>query len=107
MSVNSASQSTADTDHSVMVGKFWAAVRGSAVVGLISMSVPADVDFEQYRERAVACLGLVGDVQSGVVVERSGSRYFRKRLSHANRSKKPRTPQEYLLTTRTLSVLHT
>lgn len=104
MSASNTEQPVSSTDH--LVGKCWAAVRDSSVVGLISMSVPADVDFDQYRERAVACLGLVGEVQSGEVFVRSGSRYFRKRLSHAKRSKKPRTPQEYPLSAHTESVLH-
>jgi len=105
MNQSQAESPIADSGHPM--GKCWAAVRDSSVVGLISMSVPSDVDFEQYRERAVACLGLVGEVKAGEIVERDGSHYFVKRLTHAKRSKKPRAPQEYQLAAKSKLVLYT
>jgi len=83
-----------------VVGKYWAAIRGDTVEGLVAMSVPADVDFEAYRKQAIACLELVGEVIAGEIIERDGQRYFTKRLTHSNRSKKPRIPKEYQLSAR-------
>lgn len=70
------------------VGKYWAAIRDEKAVGLISMRVPSDVDFEAYRQKATDCLGMLGEVKSGELVIRSGGYLFVQRKTHANRSKK-------------------
>jgi hypothetical protein len=85
------------TDNNVHLGKCWAALRDENVVGVISMRVPSDVDFDNYRKKATECLELLGQVKSGDLVERDGERYFVQRQTHANRSKKPRPPKEYLI----------
>jgi hypothetical protein len=58
------------------------------------MQVPNDVDFEEYRRRAVQALELLGEVKAGEVLDDYGQRYFVKRLNHAKRRKhhKPVTP---------------
>lgn len=92
------SDSTENTPiNEINLGKHWAALRGKTVVGVISMRVPYDVDFDDYRGKAIACLELIGDVKSGEVVIRSGHKIFVQRLTHANRGKSPRTPKEYLM----------
>jgi hypothetical protein len=68
----------------------WAALRGDQVIAIISMRVPRDVDFEEYRRRAVAALELLGEVRAGEVFDDYGDRYFVKRRNHANRSKNPK-----------------
>lgn len=50
------------SNNSVNLGKYWAALREDNVIGIISMRVPNDVDFEAFREKAVACLVMLGDV---------------------------------------------
>lgn len=87
----------ADFVDGVSLGKHWAAMRSDNVIGLISMRVPVDVDFDAYRDKAIACLSLLGEVKSGEVIERNGERYFVKRLTHINRGKSPRKPKEYLI----------
>ncbi|MGI5310376.1 hypothetical protein [Rheinheimera sp. WS51] len=84
-------------DNSVSLGKCWAALRNENVVGIISMRVPSDVDFDAYRKKATECLEMLGQVKSGELIERDGERYFIQRPTHANRSKKPRQAKEYLV----------
>ncbi|WP_034413986.1 hypothetical protein [Candidatus Photodesmus blepharus] len=82
----------------ISLGKFWAALRNENVVGVISMRVPNDVDFDTYRRKAKECLKLLGKVKVGEMVERNGERYLIHRSNHANRrSKKPRPVKEYLI----------
>lgn len=86
-----------DEDGSINLGKHWGAISNGAVVGVVSMRVPSSVDFEEYRTIISEALALLGEVKSGEVIERAGQRYFVQRLNHKNRSKKPRTPKEYLI----------
>lgn len=79
------------------LGKAWAAMRNEEVVCTISMRVPSDVAFEDFRVKAADCLGLLGDVKSGELIERGGQRYFVRRPTHANRGKTPRKPKEFLI----------
>lgn len=82
----------------VSLGKYWVALKDNQVMGMISMRVPNDIDFDDYREKAIDCLGLLGDVKSGEVIETSEKeKYFLQRLTHANRSKKPRENKKYLI----------
>lgn len=83
----------------VPMGKYWAAVRDERAIGLISMRVPSDVDFDLYSARAKECLQMLGDVKSGELVERAGKRMFVQRLTHSNRAKNqtPRQPKEYVV----------
>lgn len=81
----------------VSLGKYWAALSDGKVLGVISMSVPSDVDFCEYRLRAVACLSLLGKVKGGEVIERDGQRYFLLQHGNAARSKNPKPPKEYWL----------
>ena len=81
----------------INLGKCWAALRQDTVICTISMRVPTDVDFDVFREKANQCLALLGDVRSGEMIEREGERYFVRRPTHANRSKTPRKPQEFLI----------
>lgn len=78
-------------------GKYWAALRDTSVVGLISMRAPGDVDFNAFSQKAKECLELLGQVKSGDVIERNGQRFFVQRQTHANRSSKPRPPKEFLI----------
>lgn len=84
-------------DSEISHGKHWAAIRDSHVIGIISMRVPKDVDFDLYRKKATDCLELLGQVRSGEVVEREGGRFFVQRPNHANRSKNPKPPREFLI----------
>ena len=95
MTEQNASYGEALADTGVNLGKCWAALRNDNVVGIISMRVPKDVDFDVYRQKATECLELLGEVKSGELVERNGERYFVQRLNHAKRSKKPRQAKEY------------
>jgi hypothetical protein len=70
-----------------VVGKYWAAVSGDMVINLISMRVPNSVDFDTYRNKAVDCLGMLGDVKTGEVVLRDGKHVFVQRKNHYARSK--------------------
>jgi hypothetical protein len=79
------------------LGKYWAAINKDTVIGVISMRVPKDVDFDAYREKAIGCLSMLGDVKSGELIEREGKKYFQQRLTHQNRGKSPRQPKEYLM----------
>lgn len=85
------------SSNTVSLGKHWAALRGSNVIGVISMRVPNDIDFDDYREKAKACLALLGDIKSGEIEVRDGKKYFVQRMNHANRGKQPRVPKEYLM----------
>ncbi|MFK5948021.1 MAG: hypothetical protein QM500_04520 [Methylococcales bacterium] len=77
------------------LGKHWAAVKGDRAIAVISMSVPGNIDFESFRDKAAETLSILGDVKSGEVVRRNDCYYFIQRLTHSNRSKKPRTPKEF------------
>lgn len=74
------------------LGRCWAAVSQEQIVGLIGMTVPLylDVDYEEYRRRAMSCLEMIGEVQAGELYEIDGQKYFAKRLTHKNRGKNPR-----------------
>ena len=95
MTEQNASYGEEVADTGVTLGKCWAALRDDNVVGIISMRVPKDVDFDVYRQKATECLELLGQVKSGELVERGGERYFVQRLTHVNRGKKPRQAKEY------------
>ena len=97
MSEQKATYGEESPDNGVNLGKCWAALREENVVGVISMRVPNDVDFDTYRKKATECLELLGLVKSGEMIERDGERYFMQRPTHANRSKKPRPAKEYLI----------
>lgn len=97
MSEQKASYGEEQSDNGVNLGKCWAALREENVVGVISMRVPNDVDFDAYRKKATECLEMLGQVKSGEMIERDGERYFVQRQTHANRSKKPRPTKEYLI----------
>ncbi|WP_169697905.1 hypothetical protein [Methylophaga nitratireducenticrescens] len=77
-----------------IISKAWAAVRDDEVITTISMTVPADVDFEKYRTHALAALETVGQVRTGEIFELNGEIFFLPRQkSHQNRSKKaPKSP---------------
>lgn len=72
------------------LGMHWGAIRGDQVIAVMPMQVPNDVDFEEYRRRAVQALELLGEVKAGEVLDDYGQRYFVKRLNHANRRKHPK-----------------
>lgn len=77
------------------LGKYWAAIRGEFVLANLPMRVPADVDFEEYRTLSQKALGALGEVKSGELYECDGKRFFVMRLTHSNRSKKPRAPKVF------------
>lgn len=79
------------------LGKHWAAIKDNRVIAVLSMSVPADIDFPEYRKRAFACLELLGKVKGGEVIERDGERYFLLPHPNENRSKQPKPPKEFWL----------
>lgn len=85
-----------DIENAKNLGMHWAAIRNSKVVLVISMQVPNDVDFESYRERAIAALELLGEVKAGEVFDDYGDRCFVPRRNHANRSKKTPRPKKAL-----------
>lgn len=89
---------TENSENSVTLGKCWAAIRGAKVVGTISMSAPNDINFDEYRSKAVDTLGLLGEVKSGEMIEREGHRYFVPRISHPKLRKKPVKAKEYPIT---------
>lgn len=82
-----------------VIGKFWAAIRAERVVALLTMRVPKDVDFDQYREKSRQALELVGEVVTGEIqVTPEGTPLFVKRLNHQNRpGQTVRTPKVYAL----------
>jgi hypothetical protein len=58
-------------------GKYWAATRGGQVVSMISMVVPSNVDFSEYRQRASEILSMVGSIKSGkMVIDQNKSMWF-------------------------------
>lgn len=80
------------------LGKYWAALKDGQVISMISMRVPNDADFDDYRQKAIDCLSVVGQVKSGEVVETAeGEKYFLQRLTHENRGKEPRENKKYLI----------
>ena len=79
----------------VNYGKYWGAIRGEQVLAVMPMRVPTDVEFEHYRELSQQVLGVLGEVKSGELFEFEGKRFFVVRLTHANRSKKPRAPKVF------------
>jgi hypothetical protein len=97
MSESDKSIPSVEVGSGVNLGKCWAAMRDENVVGVISMRVPSDIDFDVYRAKATECLELLGEVKSGELVERGGERYFVRRPTHANRGKKPRKTKEFLI----------
>lgn len=84
-----------DINNSTNIGKHWAAIRDGVAVAVIPMTVPKDVDFEEYRRRALSTLELLGEVKTGEVLDDYGQRCFVKRPNHANRSKTPKPPVIY------------
>ena len=97
MSEQKATYGQENSNAAVSLGKCWAALREANVVGIISMRVPSDVDFDIYRKKATETLELLGQVKSGEMIEREGERYFVLRPTHANRGKKPRQAKEFLI----------
>lgn len=89
---------TAATENKV-IGKFWAAVRSERVVAMLTMRVPKDVDFDQYRDKSRQALELVGEVITGEVqVTPEGKTILVKRLNHQNRpGLTVRAPKVYVL----------
>ena len=81
----------------VNLGKFWVALKNEKVIGFMSMKVPADANFDLFRNRAKACLSVLGEVKAGELIKRDEQVIFLKRLTHVNRGKKKRTPQEFKL----------
>lgn len=79
-----------DIENAKSLGMHWAAIRNGKVILVIPMQVPNDVDFEAFRERAIAALELLGEVKAGEVFDDYGDRCFVPRRNHANRSKAPR-----------------
>ncbi|ERS87056.1 hypothetical protein Q672_13305 [Marinobacter sp. EVN1] len=79
-----------DIANSTSIGKHWAAIRNGVAVAVIPMTVPKDVDFEEYRRRALSTLELLGEVKTGEVLDDYGQRCFVKRPNHANRSTTPK-----------------
>ena len=83
-------------------GKYWAAVSGDFVIGLILMPWinREDPRFAAFRDKAKENLGLLGEVITGEIQEIEGVKVFVKRLTHAHRpqaSPKPRAPRLYQL----------
>ena len=83
-------------------GKYWAAVSGDFVVGLVLMPWihREDPRFAAYRDKARESLSLLGEVISGEIREANGVRVFVRRLTHPNRpraSAMPRSPRCYQL----------
>jgi hypothetical protein len=79
----------------VNFGKYWGAIRGEQVLAVMPMRVPSDVEFEHYRGLSQQALAVLGEVKSGELFEFEGKRFFVMRLTHANRSKKPRAPKVF------------
>ena len=75
--------------------KCWVALRDDLVVAFISMRVPNDVDFDSFRAQALDCLGMIGEVRVGDIIERDGRRMFLRRLNHEGRGKTPRERKAY------------
>ena len=78
-----------NTKNAKNLGMHWAAIRDSLVIAVIPMRVPDNVDFEAYRQSAIATLELLGEVRAGEVFDDYGERCFVSRRNHANRSKAP------------------
>lgn len=83
-------------------GKYWAAVSGDFVIGLILMPWinREDPRFAAFCDKAKENLGLLGEVITGEIQEIEGVKVFVKRLTHANRpqaSTQPRAPRLYQL----------
>lgn len=84
-----------EIENTKSIGKHWAAIRDGLAVAVIPMHVPKDVDFDEYRSRAVATLELLGEVKAGEVLDDYGQRYFVKRQNHANRGSNPKPPKVF------------
>lgn len=84
-----------DIENATNLGKHWAAIRGDTAIAVIPMTIPKDVDFDEYRRRALATLELLGEVKTGEVLDDYGQRVFVKRNTHENRSKTPRPPKGF------------
>lgn len=65
-----------DITKKISFGKYWAAYREGYIVGLISMDIPKDSDFELYSELAKKCLAVLGDVKWGELVSINGVSYL-------------------------------
>ena len=79
------------------LGRAWAAIRGQRALATISMRVPKDIDFQTYRNHAMATLKLLGEVKSGELMLLGNQLLFVQQLSHPNRGKQDREPNVYLL----------
>lgn len=78
----------------VSFGRYWAAIRDGYIVGLISMSIPKDVDYKKFREKAYDCLGLLGDVKSGELLIVDGVKCFSiPRANHQSGRNKRNSPK--------------
>lgn len=89
MKTNESSNFEEDAVH---ICKCWAAIRNNNVVSIISMKVPSDVDFENFRKKAIETLSFLGDVKTGDLYENDGFEFFLPRPhKHQNRNKKKKT----------------
>ena len=79
----------------IEIGRYWGAIKSDIVVGVISMKVPNDVDFDLFREKAVDCLSVLGTVKAGVLISRKGGAVLSGAPNHANRSKVKKPAKEY------------
>lgn len=84
-----------DMENAINLGKHWAAIRGDQAIAVIPMTIPQDVDFEEYRRRAISTLELLGEVKTGDVLDDYGQRCFVKRNTHENRGRNPRPPKVF------------
>lgn len=79
----------------IYAGRYWAAINNNEVVSLVAMNNPLNGNFEEYREKAIAFLTLLGTPKAGVIEVREGKRFFLQRLTHVNRGKYPRQPKVF------------
>ena len=92
------------------LGHYWAAIRQGKAVKLVSMSVPTDIDSNQYNDYASKqrdALNAPGELRSGELIQRDEKLLFVQRLSHKNRSRgqTPRTPKEFEIHPQALKTL--
>ena len=92
------------------LGQYWAAIRQGKAVKLVSMSVPTDIDKNQYNDYASKqrdALNALGELRSGELIQRDEKFLFVQRLSHKNRSKSqtPRAPKEFEIHPQALKAL--
>ena len=81
-------------ENSVHLGKAWAALRDDVVISVVSMLVPNDVDFEDFRIKSIAALEVLGTTKAGDLYSFEKDTYFVARPhKHQNRNKnKERVP---------------